>query len=219
MTNAIKSPVVTTVRKDGEIIHYKVVTPYHRDIVDLLRDIPKAKWHADVRAWIVPAKSRDDLLDALPEIEQLAQEVNDRRAKEEQEREAEKAARQAQYRAEKEARDAEMARVRAQRTMVLFSDRPKIGVPVRLNGRVVVAESYGKPWVLTSEASEYHSCFLLPSVVDRMVGREVCYAYWRPATPAEEVTASTADHRQVEQAAMIFIDHVTDSGREMPVDY
>ncbi|MEP9400005.1 hypothetical protein [Mesorhizobium sp. KR2-14] len=55
MTDEISSPVLTAVRKDDKVLHFKIVTLYDPEIVSALRKIPNTKWHADLRGWIVPA--------------------------------------------------------------------------------------------------------------------------------------------------------------------
>jgi hypothetical protein len=51
---------------------YAVRTPYHEEIVSLLRAVPGAKWNRDEKAWLVPSKAAVELSRAMPRITEIS---------------------------------------------------------------------------------------------------------------------------------------------------
>lgn len=176
---------------------WRVSTPYDDAIVRLLRSIPSASFHREEKGgyWLVPFRDTALLAEVLPRIEALADPIMAERKKERERREAEKAELRAEYAREREARDVERSAHRANRFVVLLEDLPETGKPVRMFGRPVVVESFGKTFRVNEDMPSMWGSHLLGHE-----GRCCCYAYWREAA-VDEVADLESRERAAAQAA------------------
>lgn len=148
-----------------------VTTPYDEMIATICRRIGGAfdRYH---RVWRIPGSSLRALIEALPQIDELATAASAREAQRKAEIEAERAA-------QREAEDARRAQVRASRVLVLSSQAPRPGATIRRLGRALVVESLGREF----RADENTSSIGGPIGAE---GESVRYAYCREATADEE---------------------------------
>lgn len=162
-----------------------VRTPYHDEIVAICRKLG-GRFDRDVSCWVIPGANLAALIKATPEIARIADAVTAREA-------ARKAEAAAAHAAARQERDEHMARVRANRYVVLASAAPAVGTAVRLYSRVVVIESLGKMF----RADENISSIGGPIGAE---GEWVRYAYYREATAEEAAALEAAEAERAEAA-------------------
>lgn len=167
---------------------------YHERIVALLRSIPDCRWNPDHKEWRLPATSAEQLRAVLPEIERLHAEVTAAREAERRERQRQH---EAYLAAERAAREQQRAERVAHRHLYPLAKLPRIGVPVRAYGQVVVYTGTGKTFRIGEDDPSAWGSHLLG-----YEGEMACFAYFREATPEEiaQIEADEAERKAREQA-------------------
>lgn len=177
--------------------HSIVDTLYDKSIVTMCKSL-QGSWDADAKVWRIPGARLAQLIEAMPEIDRLADKAAAEKAAEDARREEARARQRAQWAAEREQqaqqRAAERVKLEAHRYIELSSRAPYVGQTLRRrDGTAITVASLGKEWVADDDLSS----------ISNLVGCEgmhVRYVYWREPTSAE-VTALEA-REAVEREAM-----------------
>ena len=98
--------------------------------------------------------------------------------------------RKEEWQAANAAKDAEMAKVRANRLLMLDQFRLPLEAPVRVRDRIVVIESYGKSFRVNEDTASVHGSLFLGHE-----GELCSYAYYRSAT-TEEIALLTQEEKK-----------------------